>query len=159
MAQMIGLISCLPGMLAIYTNQLEVGLRIPTSTFFRISVRYWATRVTQQTPNAIRVLVSFELICYLLDIHTSINLFRCFYTIKKHINDWGWFCFSLRHGSTKFIDAMPTSIKHWKERFIFVSEKDFSGGFWWRLINALNDSIPGTLELGNFAKLRVGEIP
>lgn len=38
-----------PGMVAIYTNQLKAGLRIPTSTFIRSSLRHWATRITELT--------------------------------------------------------------------------------------------------------------
>lgn len=72
------------GVVAIYTDQQESRLRMPTSAFFRSSLRYWATRVTKLTPNAIRVLVSFKLICRLLSIQPSANLFQHFYAINKH---------------------------------------------------------------------------
>lgn len=89
--------SPLPSIVAIYTDQWEVWLRIPTSTFIRSSLRYWAMRITQLTPNAIWVLIGFELIYHLLNVNLLINLFRCFYTIKKHGNDRWWFYFSSRH--------------------------------------------------------------
>lgn len=130
------------GMVTIYTDQLEVELRKSTSAFFRSNLRYCATRVTQRTLNAIRVLVGFELIYHLLDIQSSINLFWHFYTIKKHDNDWKWFYFSSRYGSTKLIDV------------IFVSEKDFLREFWWKPISAMSDSAPTTLEPGNFEKIK-----
>lgn len=143
-----------PSMVAIYTDQLEAGLRIPTSSFICSNMRYWATRITQLTPNTIWVLIDFELICHLHEINPSVTLFQCFYTIKKHGNNRWWFYFSSRHGCPKLIDDMLTSIKHWKERFVFVSEGDFPRGYWWRSINAPSDSTPGTLEHHNFEKIR-----
>ena len=44
---------------AIYVDQLEVGLRVPMTRFFRDCLRYWGVRITQLTPNAIWVLVGF----------------------------------------------------------------------------------------------------
>ena len=45
---------------AIYVDQLEVELRVPTTKFLLDCLRYWGVRITQLTPNAIRVLVGFS---------------------------------------------------------------------------------------------------
>lgn len=118
-----------PDDLTIYIDQLEAGFRMLTSRFLRDNLRYWGTRITQLTSNAIRVLVGFELVCSLLSINPIVNLFCRFHTIKKHNNSRGWFYINLRFGSVKLIDDMLMSIEHWKEHFIFVSDVDFSRVF------------------------------
>lgn len=142
-----------PDMLAIYFDQLEAGLRVPTFLFVRGSPMYWATQITQLTPNAIRVLIEFELICNLLGINPSVNLFRYFYTINKHEDDRWWFYFSSWQKCLRLIDDMPTSINHWKERFFFILEADFPRDFLWRPVDAPSDSTPGLLEHQNFDRI------
>ena len=44
---------------AIYMDYLEVGLRMPTTRFFRDNLRYWRVRITQLVPNSIPILVGF----------------------------------------------------------------------------------------------------
>ena len=68
------------GRVAIYVDQLEAGLRVPTTRFLRDCLRYWGVRITQLTPNAIRVLVGFQLFCQHQEIEPTVNLFcRCYW--------------------------------------------------------------------------------
>lgn len=90
--------ACRPpkGFVAICTDQLEAGLRMPTPTFFRNNLRYGRARITQLIPSAIRTVVGSELICGYLEITLTVDHFRRFFTVKRHENEKGWFYFSTR---------------------------------------------------------------
>ena len=114
---------------AVYVDQLEARLRMPTTRFFRDSLRYWGVRVTQLTPNAVRILIGFELLCRDQGIAPTVTLFRRCYTIKNS-DKKGWFYFGNRNKHVpKLIVDTPSSIKEWKHNFIFVPADDFLRGF------------------------------
>ncbi|CAH1448422.1 unnamed protein product [Lactuca virosa] len=58
------------------------------------------------------------------DVSSSINLFRHFHI---PMSNGDWVSFSLRHGLVELCDGLPTSIKYWKEEFVFVHSSAFSG--------------------------------
>lgn len=64
-------------------------------------------------------MVSFELLCKHLDFEVNVHLFKRFYSIKMHVSDKGWFYFNPRTRALKLTNDVPSSIKHWKNRFIF----------------------------------------
>ena len=77
------------GMVAIYVQQLEAGLRMPTSRFLRDVLRHFRVRITQLTPNAVRILVGFEMLCRHQEVTPSVDLFGRCYTLKAHGTDKG----------------------------------------------------------------------
>ena len=77
------------GRVAIYVDQLEAGLRVPTTRFLRNCLRYWGVRITQLTPNAIHVLVGFQLLCRYQEKEPIINLFRRCYSLKNSGSEKG----------------------------------------------------------------------
>ena len=139
------------GMVAIYIEQLEAGLRVPTTRFLRDCLRYWGVRITQLTPNAIRILVGFQLLCQHQEIEPNVNLFRRCYSLKNSGSEKGWFYFGNK--VPKLVYDAPSSIKEWKNNFFFVPAEDFPRGFWWRPPTSVKETSPGKLEERNFQKL------
>ena len=139
------------GRVAIYQEQLEAGLRVPTTRFLRDCLRYWGVRITQLTPNAIRILVGFQLLCRHQKIEPSVILLRRCYSIKNSGSEKGWFYFGNK--VSKLVVDAPSSIKEWKQNFFFVSADDFPRGFWWRPPTSVKETSPGKLEERNFQKL------
>ncbi|XP_027082016.2 uncharacterized protein [Coffea arabica] len=142
------------GTVAIYVQQLEAGLRMPTSRFFRDLLRHFGVRITQLTPNAIRIIIGFEMLCRHQEVAPSVDLFCRCYTLKVHGTDKGWFFVSNRNNAIpKLVVGSPSSIKNWKRDFFFVSEVDFPRGFWWRPIKAKADPSAGDAKEEDFQKL------
>ena len=108
-------------------------------------------RITQLTPNAIRVLVGFQLLCRHQEIVPTVNLFRRCYSLKNSGSEKGWFYFGNK--VPKLVYDAPISIKEWKRNFMFVPAEDFPGGFWWRPPTSVKETSPGKLEERNFQKL------
>lgn len=101
------------GSVAVYAEQLEAGIRMPTTRFFRDILRYFAVRITQLVPNAIRILVGFEMLCREQDVIPTVNLFHRCYTIKRHGCEKGWFYFCNRNNTIpKLVVGASTSIKN-----------------------------------------------
>ncbi|XP_071927679.1 uncharacterized protein [Coffea arabica] len=142
------------GMVAVYVQQLEAGLRMPTSRFLRDLLRHFRVRITQLTPNAIRIIVGFEMLCRHQEVTPSVDLFRRCYTLKAHASDKGWFYVGNRNNAIpKLVIGAPSSIKNWKRDYFFVSGVDFPRGFWWRPIKAKADPSAGDAEEESFQKL------
>ena len=139
------------GRVAIYVEQLEAGLRVPTTRFLRDCLRYWGVRITQLTPNTIRVLVGYQLLCRHQKIEPTVNLFRRCYSLKNSRSEKGWFYFGNK--VPKLVYDTLSSIKEWKNNFIFVPVEDFPRGFWWRPPTSVKETSPGKLEERNFQKL------
>ena len=85
-------------------------------------------KITQLTPNVIRVLVGFQMLCRHQEITPTVNLFRRYYSIKNSGSENGWFYFGNK--VPKLVVDVPTSIKEWKRNFFFVPVDDFPRGFW-----------------------------
>ena len=113
------------GRVTIYVDQLEPGLRVRTTRFLRDCLRYWRVRITQLTPNAIRVLVGSQLLCRHQEIEPTVNLFRHCYSLKNSGSEKGWFYFGNK--VPKLVVDAPSSIKEWKKNFFFVPAEDFLG--------------------------------
>ena len=115
------------GTVAIYLQQLEAGLRMPTSKFLRDVFRHFDIKITQLVPNAVRILVGLEILCRHQEVTPTVNLFRRYYTFKAHGTDMGWFhiC-NWNNFISKLVVGAPTSIKNWKRDFVFVTAEDFS---------------------------------
>ena len=142
------------GTVAVYVQQLEAGLRMPTSRFFRDVLRHFGLRITQLVPNAVRILVGFEMLCRHQEVTPTVDLFRRCYTFKAHGTDKGWFYVCNRNKTIpKLVIGAPSSIKNWKRDFIFVSAVDFPRGFWWRPIKSKADPSAGDHEEESFQKL------
>ena len=82
-------------------------------------------------PNAVRILIGFEMLCREQEIDPTVNLFRRCYIIKNSGSEKGWFYFGNRNKSMpKLVVDTPSSIEEWKRNFIFAPAEDFPRDFW-----------------------------
>ena len=80
------------------------------------------------------------------EVIPTVNLFRLYYTLKAHGTDKGWFYICNRNNTiSKLVVDASTSIKNWKENFVFIPTGDFPWGFWWRPTKAKPDPSLGDL--------------
>ena len=143
------------GQMAIYAEQLEAGLRIPTTQFLRDNLRYWGIWIIQIAPNAIQIPIWFEMLCWEQRVNHIVNLFQKFYMIKNNENEKDWFNSGThsKHIQKLVIDS-PTLIKRWKNHFVFVSNDDFSNRFWRRPHNAPTDPSLEFVKEQNFQNFK-----
>ncbi|GJV81900.1 hypothetical protein Tco_1517770 [Tanacetum coccineum] len=74
----------------------------------------------------------FEIYCRILEINSSINLFRAFYKLNKHGH---WFSFercSGKGGHGKIFNEFCTSLKHWKDCFFLIDCRAIPDAMPWR---------------------------
>ena len=87
-----------PEFVAIYRDQLVAGLRLPIPQFLYQILTFWGIRITQLVPNAIRSILGFFIMCPVLEIPYSLDLFRSFFQMKMSGPVHGWFYFARKSG-------------------------------------------------------------
>ena len=106
------------------------------------------------TPNAVRILVQFDVLGRHQEVIPALDLFRRHHIVKAHGTDKGWFYICNRNNTIpKLVVGAPTLIKNWKRDFVFVPAVDFPWGFWWRPIKSKADHSAEDHEKESFQKL------
>ena len=133
---------------AIYRDQLIAGLRLPIPQFLYQILTFWGIRITQLVPNAIRSILGFFIMCRVLEIPYSLDLFRSFFQMKLSGPVHGWFYFARRSGgelpTRELFTHTPSSIKGWKAQFFYVKNTGFPP-LTWREETQVSDPIPSPL--------------
>ena len=109
----------LEGCIAFYDESLWSSLRFPLHPIFSNVFDFYRVHPTQITPNAIRMIIIFIIMCNFLHINLRISLFRSLVLLKWHPIEKGWWYFSLWK-SHKFRSSLLSSIHDWKGHFFFV---------------------------------------
>ena len=104
----------------IYEDQLEAGLRLPLHRLFVQILQFWSISLGQLTPNAVRIVCGFIVLCKCLGVHPSLELLRYFYLLRSNGHSQGFFYFANRPKKPQLAERGPSSIKKWKRRFFFV---------------------------------------
>ena len=107
------------GRLAIYQDALWGGLRFPIPEFVRSLLRFYNVIPAQLTPNSIRVVLAFGVLCFLHEIRPRVSLFQAFFVLRRNPQDEGWWCFGPRPKRTLF-KGFPSFIHGWRENFFFL---------------------------------------
>ena len=81
------------GRLAVYQDALWGGLRFRIPEFVRSLFRFYNVVSAQLTPNSIRVVLAFGVLCFLRGIRPRTSLFRAFFVLRRNPHDEGWWCF------------------------------------------------------------------
>lgn len=137
------------GFIAFYLENLRSGLRFPIPEFLRNIFDYYRICPAQLAPNSVRILITFALLCRLIQATPRLSLFRPFFMLRPHPKADGWWYFTPRKGLS-FITGLPSSIHDWKTQFFFVSPPT-SWGFpsVWGETNILpNENSRGTQPIG-----------
>lgn len=109
------IVDTLKGFVGVYQVFFKSGLCFPTFDFLEVILDYYHLHITQITPNAFQKIICFAMLCFALEIVPSITFFYYFYI---PISNGDWISFSFHHGLVEIYDALPTSIKYWKEEYI-----------------------------------------
>lgn len=110
-------------------------------------------RITQLAPNSVRILIEFEMLCREQEVNPTAHFFLRFYSLKNSGSEKGWFYLGNRQGVPTLVWDTSTSVKRWKNNFVFVPAEDFPRDFWWRPPTASIDPLPGDVKEENFRKL------
>ena len=86
---------------------------------FRSLFRFYNVVPAQLTPNSIRVVLAFAVLCFLHEVRPRISLFRAFFVLRRNPHAEGWWCFGPRPKRTLF-KGFPSSIHSWREKFFFL---------------------------------------
>ncbi|GJY73230.1 hypothetical protein Tco_0477661 [Tanacetum coccineum] len=108
----------------VYTRIFDVcGYRIPFTKFFMAVLKYFRVHISQLSPFGTAWVSYFEVLTCVLDLASSVTLFRAFYT--RSYSD-RLFSFAKRSTSaTTCFSKPPDSIKNWADHFFWVDSHVF----------------------------------
>lgn len=73
-----------PSCLVMYEEVLEAGLRFPLSHFVLKVLHLYGILLCALTPNSIRHIIGFLVLCFLTNIQPTLSLFQAFFTVQIH---------------------------------------------------------------------------
>ena len=115
---------CCPpeGYQCVYQDALVAGLRLPLHPFIIAVMNFFQLGLGQIVPNSWRLLVGFLVLSLRLGITPTVDLFNLFFQIASHPGKNSWYYVRGREGKS-LVSNPVTSIRHWKEKFVFVKVK------------------------------------
>ena len=72
------------GRLAIYQDALWGSLRFPISKFVWSLFRFYNVVPAQLTPNSIRMVLAFAVLCFLYEVRPHVSLFWAFFVLRRN---------------------------------------------------------------------------
>ncbi|KAL4576680.1 hypothetical protein LXL04_012778 [Taraxacum kok-saghyz] len=106
----------------VYHHHLKAGLRFPLNDFIASLLTHFHVHPVQLAPNGFRKVMCFLILCKMLDIAPTVDLFRYFYVISP---SGDWLSFSKRPSSVELCLGLPSSIKNWKAEYFFVDSSAY----------------------------------
>ncbi|GJS65902.1 hypothetical protein Tco_0680466 [Tanacetum coccineum] len=130
------------------------GVRIPFSLFLLALIKHCKVHFSQLGPLGLNKVVTFEVLCWSLQIEPTVTLFRVFQTLCKQGH---WFYFANRRApSPVCIDDNRSCMKHWKSGFFLIDQRAIPDYMSWRHPNsAINDLKPlvGSFNMEDMRRL------
>ena len=149
------------GRLAVYQDFLWGGLRFPVPEFVRSVFRFYNLVPAQLTPNSIRMVLAFSVLCFFHEIRPRVSLFRAFFVLRRNSQAEGWWCFGPRPKHVLF-KGFPSSIHGWREKFFFLGSHSgwgFSTIWGEPYLSANRDDNVGEAIWNDFRVLRDSAVP
>ncbi|GJS41683.1 hypothetical protein Tco_0566726 [Tanacetum coccineum] len=112
------------GKVGVYTRLFDYcGYRIPFTKFFVAILKHFRIHISQLSPFGAARVSHFEVLTRVLDLASSVAVFRAFYT---RIYSDELFSFAKRSlSSPSYLSKPPDSIKNWADHFFWVDSKVF----------------------------------
>ncbi|KAL5211360.1 hypothetical protein ABZP36_022207 [Zizania latifolia] len=108
--------------ICVYAQAFAAGMRLPMHPFVSDALAHFGIAPSQLAPNGWRVLVGFAVLCHFRGVGApSLPVFRHFFTMAPLPKGKGWYSFRARESVPALFTGLPSSIKAWKEEFLFVS--------------------------------------
>ncbi|GJX64403.1 hypothetical protein Tco_0298746 [Tanacetum coccineum] len=130
------------GSIGIYSKFLWFsGFRVPFLTFLISVLKYFKVHISQLVPLGLNKVVSFEVVCYDLNIVPTVTLFSVFQCLCKQ---WDWFSFSKRRNTEDIcMDDGPSSLKKGKNKFSLIDRRAILDHLTWRhFCSCVSDDLP-----------------
>lgn len=83
-----------PCRLGVYKEAFEAGLIFSLPSFLLELLRFYGISLCTLTPNSLRVVLGFLIICFLAKVRPSLPSFHAFYTIERYPYTKEWWYFS-----------------------------------------------------------------
>ncbi|GKV28775.1 hypothetical protein SLEP1_g37781 [Rubroshorea leprosula] len=117
----------------LYVHYLTAGLRFPIPELLVALLKKYGLGLTQLVPNGVRLVVGFLVYCQLRGVRIpTVDLFKYFFIIKGGSGkEKRWFYFTswvVGGRSRNLFTTGLSSIKGWKEMFIFVDDTEWGRG-------------------------------
>ncbi|GKV48708.1 hypothetical protein SLEP1_g55511 [Rubroshorea leprosula] len=111
------------GWILVYVDHFEAGLRFPLPGLIFDRLAHYELGLTQLTPNSIRFIIGFMLLCARLEIPTKAIVFRSLFQCRLCPNSRGakWYYLYGREKS-QFFKNVRNKVARWKRQFIFVRD-------------------------------------
>ena len=118
--------ACYPpqGYQTVYQDALEAGLRIPLHPFLIALLNFYQVGLGQIVPNSWRLVISFLTLALREKISPSVELFNLFFAFASQPGKNSWYYFRGREGKP-LVSNPVTSIKEWKNKFVFCESRGF----------------------------------
>ena len=109
-----------PGRFYLYQKAFRAGLRLSLPPFVVALFRFLNISLASVTSNFFRFLIGILSLCHVVEVQSSLSLFRYFYTFKRHPSTKDWWYFSPQFGKKRLLKGAPSSIHNWKGKYLFV---------------------------------------
>ncbi|GKV20137.1 hypothetical protein SLEP1_g30299 [Rubroshorea leprosula] len=107
----------------VYVDNFEAGLRFPLPGLVFDLLADYDLALTQLTPNSIRFIIGFMLLCARLEVPAKAIVFRSLFQCRLCPNSCGakWYYLSKREKSQLFKNV-KNKVARWKRQFIFIRD-------------------------------------
>lgn len=115
-------LNCPVDSIAVYTRWFDFSnLRLPFTEFFLIVIEYYHITPAQMNPLSVIRIMTFEILFRALGFDASLNSWRHFYRLARN-GDWFMVEKQSKVGDVELecFSFVPTSLKKWKENFVWV---------------------------------------
>ncbi|GKV12597.1 hypothetical protein SLEP1_g23718 [Rubroshorea leprosula] len=146
------------GWIPVYVDHFEAGLRFPLPGLVFDMLANYELALTQLTPNNIRFIIGFMLLCARLEVPAKAIVFKLLFQCRLCPNSRGvkWYYLSGRDKSQLFKNVR-NKVARWKRQFIFVRDtrterisNDLAALLSkWRVPNAHHLAVFGFVDVAN----------
>ncbi|GKV51565.1 hypothetical protein SLEP1_g58207 [Rubroshorea leprosula] len=109
------------GWIPVYVDHFDAGLRFPLSRLIFDILSEYELELTQLTPNSIKFIVGFMLLCARLEIPAKAIVFRSLFLCRLSTALSRWYYISGREKMAIFKN-IRNKVSRWKRQFIFVRD-------------------------------------
>ncbi|GKV01526.1 hypothetical protein SLEP1_g14075 [Rubroshorea leprosula] len=109
------------GWILVYVDHFDAGLRFPLSGLIFDILSEYELALTQLTPNSIKFVVGFMLLCARLEIPAKAIVFRLLFLCRLSTTQTRWYYISGREKMAIFKN-IRNKVSPWKRQFIFVRD-------------------------------------
>ncbi|GKV51995.1 hypothetical protein SLEP1_g58605 [Rubroshorea leprosula] len=111
------------GWIPVYVDHFDAGLRFPLPGLVFDLLADYELALTQLTPNSIRFIIGFMLLCERLEVPAKAIVFKSLFQCRLCPNSQGakWYYLSGRDKSQLF-KTVRNKVARWKRQFIFVRD-------------------------------------